>query len=301
MRIGFALPQFGGPAHQADQVAGFARSIEAMGADGLWVGDRLLAPVNPTVGYGGGTTIPEAFHAVLDPFVLMTIAATVTERVQIGTNVLNAPWYAPAVFARALTSIDQLSRGRLLLGLGIGWSPEEYEAAGIPMSERGARLDECLDALEALWTTDPAEYHGEYWSVPATHANLKPAQTPRPPIYLAGFAPRAMERTARRADGWLPVFRPGLREFDPQAFIIKPLTRIRQLAEEAGRDPRSIGAVLRVYPTETGTVEQCADVLLRAEAEAGIDNAFVDLFAIADSVTHMEELAQRVLDLVRRG
>ena len=97
------------------------------------------------------------------------------------------------------------------------------------------------------------------------------------------------------------MFRPGLRDFDPQAFVIKPLTRIRQLAEEAGRDPRSIGAVLRVYPTETGTVEQCAEVLLRAEAEAGIDNAFVDLFAIADSVKHMEELAQRTLDLARRG
>jgi probable F420-dependent oxidoreductase len=301
VRIGFALPQFGAPAHQADQVAGFARNIEAMGGDGLWVGDRLLAPVNPTVGYGGGTTIPEAFHAVLDPFVLLTIAATVTERVQIGSNVLNAPWYAPAVLARALTSIDLVSRGRLVVGLGIGWSPEEYEAAGIPMNERGARLDECLDALEALWTTDPAEYHGEHWSVPATHANLKPAQTPRPPLYLAGFAPKAMNRTALRADGWLPVYRPGMREFDPQAFITKPLGRIRQLAEEGGRDPQSIGAILRVYPTETGTVEQCAETLLRAEAEAGIDNAFVDLFALADSVKHMEELAERVLGLVRRG
>jgi probable F420-dependent oxidoreductase len=300
MRVGFALPQFGAPAHQADQIADFARSVEAMGGDGLWVGDRLLAPVEPTVGYGGGTTIPEEFHAVLDPFVLLTIAATVTERVQIGTNVLNAPWYPPAMLARSLTSIDQLSRGRLLVGLGIGWSPEEYEAAGIPMSERGARLDECLDALDALWTTDPAEYHGEHWTVPATHAELKPVQTPRPPLYLAGFAPKAMERVARRADGWLPVHRPGAgREFDPEAFITTPLNRIRRLAEEQGRDPQEIGTVLRVYPTEKGTIEQTADTLLRAEQEAGVDTAFVDLLALADSVDHMRELAERVLDRVR--
>jgi probable F420-dependent oxidoreductase len=300
MRIGFALPQFGAPAHQADQIADFARSVEAMGGDGLWVGDRLLAPVDPKVGYGGGTTIPKEFHAVLDPFTLMAVAAAVTERVQIGTNVLNAPWYPPALLARSLTSIDLVSRGRLVVGLGIGWSPEEYEAAGIPMNERGRRLDECLDGLEALWTTDPAEYHGRYWSIPATHANLKPAQKPRPPLYLAGFAPNAMKRVAERADGWLPVCRPGSGEFDPRASITAPLDRIRRLAEERGRDPKSIDTVLRVYPTAEGTVEQTADALVRAEREAGVDNAFVDLQSLAESVVHAKELAERVLDLARR-
>jgi len=299
MRIGFALPQFGAPAHEADQIADFARSVEAMGGDGLWVADRLLAAVDPKVGYGGGTTIPREFHAVLDPFALMAIAAAVTEHVQIGTNVLNAPWYPPALLARSLTSIDRVSRGRLLVGFGIGWSPEEYEAAGIPMNERGARLDECLDGLEALWTTDPAEYHGRYWSIPATHANLKPAQTPRPPIYLAAFAPKSMERVAARADGWLPVYRPGSGDFDPSASITAPLGHIRRLAEERGRDPRSIGAVLRVYPTEEGTVEQTVDTLVRARDEAGIDNAFVDLQSVAVSVEHIKELAGRILDLTR--
>jgi len=299
MRIGFALPQFGAAAHEADQIADFARSVEAMGGDGLWVADRLLAPVDPKVGYGGGTTIPREFHAVLDPFTLMAVAAAVTERVQIGTNVLNAPWYPPALLARSLTSIDRVSRGRLVVGFGVGWSPEEYEAAGVPMGERGARLDECLDGLEALWTTDPAEYHGRYWSIPATHANLKPAQTPRPPIYLAAFAPKAIERVAARADGWLPVHRPGAGDFDPRAHVTTPLGHIRQLAEKRGRDPLSIDAILRVYPTEDGTVEQTVDTLVRARDEAGIDNAFVDLQSIAVSVEHTRELAGRILDLMR--
>jgi alkanesulfonate monooxygenase SsuD/methylene tetrahydromethanopterin reductase-like flavin-dependent oxidoreductase (luciferase family) len=273
------------------------------------------------------------FRAILDPFTLLTIAATVTERVQLGTNVLNAPWYPPALLARSLTSIDLLSAGRLLPGFGIGWSPEEYEAVGIPMNERGARLDECLDALEALWATDPAEYHGAHWSVPATHANLlcrslpirpqpwlsglcsngyvllgvclllvglvKPAQTPRLPIYLAGFSAAAMRRVARRADGWLPVYRPGAGEFDPQTFVTTPLTRIRQMAEEAGRKPGDIGAVLRVYPTEDATVDETARALVRAEQEAGMEHAFVDLMNLAESVDHAAELAERILERAR--
>jgi alkanesulfonate monooxygenase SsuD/methylene tetrahydromethanopterin reductase-like flavin-dependent oxidoreductase (luciferase family) len=185
MRIGFTLPQMGALAHYPQQVTRFARQVEELGADSLWVGDRLLAPVHPTVGYGGGDNpIPRAFHSLLDPFVLLSIAAVSTERVQIGTNVLNAPWYPPAVLARSLTSIDLVSGGRLVPGLGVGWSPEEYVAVGVPMAQRGARLDECLDALEAYWSDNPAEYHGTHWTIPATYADLKPVQHPRPPIYL---------------------------------------------------------------------------------------------------------------------
>jgi probable F420-dependent oxidoreductase len=301
MRIGFTLPQFGPLAHQPDQVAHFARQIEEqIGGDSLWVGDRLLAPVNPTVGYGGGDTIPELFNSILDPFALLTVAATVTERVELGTNVLNAPWYPPAMLARSLTTIDLLSAGRLLPGFGIGWSPEEYEAAGVPMSERGARLDECLDALDALWTTDPAEYQGKYWKVPSTRSELKPARKGGPPIYLAGFAPAAMRRVARRGAGWLPVYRPGTGEFDPAASITTPLNHIRQLAEAEGRDPASIGTILRVYPVEDVTAEECGDALVRAEREAGTEHAFVDLQCLAESVDHALELAERILARARR-
>jgi len=302
MRIGFTLPQFAPLAHQPDQVARFAEAIEEqVGADSLWVGDRLLAPVAPTVGYGGGTTIPAEFNAVLDPFALLTVAATVTSRVTLGTNVLNAPWYPPALLARSLTTIDVLSGGRLLLGFGVGWSPEEYVAAGVPMTERGARLDECLDALEALWTNDPAEYHGRHWSVPATHAELKPVQKPGPPIYLAGFAPAARLRIARRAAGWLPVHRPGAGPFNPEKRITAPLAGLRQLAEREGRDPDSLGTVLRVYPVAGATVEDCADTLRRAERETRTDHAFVDLQCIAENVDHALDLAHRILDGARQN
>lgn len=299
MRIGFALPQFGALAHQPDQVARFARRIEELGGDSLWVADRLLAPVDPTVGYAGGSTIPREFRSVLDPFTLLTVATTATRNVRLGTNVLNAPWYPPALLARTLTSIDALSGGRLVPGFGTGWSPEEYAAAGVPMAERGARLDECLDALHQLWTTDPAEYRGSHWSVPATHSNLKPAQDPHPPVYLAGFAEPALRRVARRADGWLPVWRPGTGEFDPAAHLAEPLARVRSLAEEAGRDPRSLTALLRVYPTEQGTIDEVVDTIVRAERDAGVDDAFVDLMCLAENVDHALELAEGILRRTR--
>ena len=299
MRIGFALPQFGALAGTPDQIARFARLIEdEAGGDSLWVGDRLLAAVDPAVGYGGAATIPVQFNTSLDPFGLLAVAATVTTRVTLGTSVLNAPWYPPALLARSLTTIDVLSAGRLLLGFGIGWSPEEYEATGIPMSQRGARLDECLDALDALWTTDPAEYRGRYWRVPLSRVTLKPVRKQGPPIYLAGVAPSARRRIARRADGWLPVCRPGTRPFDPDAMITRPLAHLRRLAEEEGRDPSTLGTVLRLNPVAGATVEDCVETLRRA-GDSEVDHAFVDLHYIAGSVDHALDLARRILDLAR--
>ena len=216
MRIGFCLPQFGAMTGDVGAVVRFAREAEALGADSLWVGDRLLAPVRPAIGYGGTTSMPVQFRASLDPFAVLTAAAAVTERAQLGASVLNAPFYPPALLARSLTSIDVLSGGRLIPGFGTGWSPEEFQATGVPMAERGERLNECLDVLEALWTQNPAEHQGKHWDIAATYADLKPVRRPRPPIYLGGYAPAALRRVARRADGWLPSARvPG--GFDPGA------------------------------------------------------------------------------------
>ncbi|MFE7141989.1 TIGR03619 family F420-dependent LLM class oxidoreductase [Streptomyces sp. NPDC057644] len=301
MRIGFSLPQFGAMARQAEQVPRFARQAEALGADSLWIGDRLLAPVRPTVGYAGTDAIPPEFDSRLDPFALMTMAATVTERPLIGSNVLNAPWYPPALLERSLTTIDLLSKGRLLVGLGVGWSPEEFQAVGVPMDQRGVRLDECLDAMESLWTADPAdpaEYQGRYWTVPATRAALRPARRPRPPVYLGGWAPAALRRVARRADGWLPATVPGAGAFDAAA-VNGPLARIRGLAEEYGRDPGAIDTVLRINPTATASLDDIVTTIAQAGKETDVDHVFVDLMYLAGDVDHALELAEKVLSAAR--
>lgn len=298
MRIGFTLPQMGDLARRPGEVTRFAQEAEALGAASLWVGDRLLSPVDPVIGYNGSDSFPTAFHHVLDPFALMAIAAATTEHVEIGANILQAPLYPPALLARSLTTIDLVSNGRLLPGFGIGFSPDEYQAAGVPMNERGARLDECLDVLEAWWTTNPVEHHGKHWDIPATHVDLKPAQTPRPPIHISGFAPVALRRVARRADGWLPAFFAGAGPFDPDAINV-PMAEIRRFAAEAGRDPARIDMVLRIYPVVEAGLDDIVEAITRAEAETEVTHCFVELMNVASDVDQALDIASRVLVATR--
>ncbi|MFI6374433.1 TIGR03619 family F420-dependent LLM class oxidoreductase [Streptomyces sp. NPDC050546] len=302
MRIGFALPQYGAMAQHLDQVAHFAQTAEELGADSLWVGDRVLAAVDPTVGYEGTDTIPWQMNALLDPFVALSVAATATERALLGTSALVAPWYSPLLLARSLSGVDVVSRGRLVPGLGTGWSPEEYQGTGVPWKERGARLDECLDVLEAVWTTDPVEQHeGTHYSFPAAHIGPKPVQRPRPRIYLSGFTPASRRRAARRGSGILPAaaLYPGYR-FDPAATVSGPLEHVRKMAAEKGHDPADIDAILRINPTPESSVEAVVDVILRTRQETDVNHVFVDFAYLADrSVDQALELAQKTLELTR--
>src|SRR5262249_17623837 len=149
MRIGFALPQ-NGPEAGPDALSAVAHRAEQLGYDSLWVLDRLLFPVNPQVPYpaGGDGSLPELYKKVFDPIETLTFVAALTKRAGLGTSVLNLPWYNPVLLARRLTTLDILSGGRLRLGFGLGWSPDEYEAAGVPFKERGRRADEALTALK---------------------------------------------------------------------------------------------------------------------------------------------------------
>ena len=299
MKIGFTLPQWGGQAHQASLIPRFAHELEEAGAHSLWVGDRLIAAVNPTVGYGGGDTIPELFDSVLDPFVALALAAAATGRVRLGSNVINAPWYQPAVLARSLTTIDVASNGRLVAGFGIGWSPEEYRAAAVPFDHRGARLDETLDGLEAIWTSDRPAYEGRYVTVPEFRNSLHPAQQdPHPPIYLAGFAEPALRRIVRRGAGWLPVL--GVGQFGPE-FILTTREALFRAAEAADRDPATIGVILRVNVTAGTPLPDIAAAVLDAAGKTGIEELFIDLAYLNDTVEGALDSAHELIGLVNAG
>lgn len=294
MRIGFNLLQYGPAPMAPGAVTGFARGAEALGADSLWIADRLLAAVNPAVGYLGTDTIPQKFRAAMDPFALLTAAAAVTERVLLGASVLIAPFYSPAILARALTSIDIISGGRLIPGFGIGWEHEEYSAIGVPMAQRGTRLEETLDILDTLWTRSPAEHHGRHWDIPAVHNELRPAR--RLPVYLGGWSPAALSRVARRADGWLPVGIPG--RLVPGA-ISQNLARIREEADRIGRDPESIDVILRINTEGATTVADIADAI-RAGQDIGIDHAFVEFMNLAGTADAALDLAGQIIAKAKR-
>ncbi|GAY16986.1 TIGR03619 family F420-dependent LLM class oxidoreductase [Mycobacterium sp. shizuoka-1] len=288
--LGFALPQFGESAHA--ELARFASTAEQLGAGSLWVGDRLLAPAQPSVGYGGGDGVPPNFRTSLDPFVALTVAATVTTSARLGFSVLVAPWYPPVQLARQLTSLDVVSRGRVLPGFGIGWSPEEYQAAGAVFAHRGAQLDELLDALEALWTTDPVSFDGDRYRVPPSWISLKPVQQPRPPIYLGASSTAGLQRIGRRADGWLAVV------VVPSAVRIDKLAAARQViddaAQAAGRDPAAITTQVRVNVAAGTPIEEVEDAV-KALQDNGYRDMFVDTLYVVDDTDTQLEWVQRLL------
>jgi probable F420-dependent oxidoreductase len=298
MKLGFSIPQYARLAADAGQTARFARELEAAGAASLWVGDRLFAAVDPKIGYGGMMdTIPAEFNSVLDPFTLLGVAAGATERVKLGAHVLVATWYPPVVLARALTTIDVVSNGRLLPGLGIGWSPEEYEAVGLEFRQRGKRLEETLDALEAIWTTDPAEYHGTLVDVPRHHSNLKPVQRPRPPIYLASFSEAALRRVGRRGDGWLPILMPGQIDMDA---LRAQHALVGEAALEAGRDPKTIDALVRVNVARGDAPQAVIDDINRVADAFGFEHFFIEQMYADDTVDQAITSAVAFLDRARR-
>lgn len=284
------MPQIGASAQ--DDVARFAATAEQLGADSLWVGDRLLAAVQPTVGYAGGATIPEQFRTNLDPFIALTVAATSTSRVRLGSSVFVAPWYPPVQLTRQLTSIDVISHGRLLPGFGIGWSPDEYQAAGAPFARRGAQLDEFLDVLDALWTANPVQHEGARWSIPESWVNLKPVQRPRPPIYLGAFTPPGLKRVGARADGWMA----GVQV--PGGMHLKALNLQRGAIDEAalaaGRDPSEIHTYVRINVAERTSVDQVAETV-RSLADNGYPDAFVDLMYAVTGIDAQLEWVERLL------
>lgn len=239
MRIGFSLGNVG-PIGSAEAIAKIAQRAEALGYESLWTVERLLWPLHPQVPYPvtPDGDLPEEYKHVLDPLDTLAYAAAHTKTIALGTSVLDMPYYNPLVLARRLTTIDILSNGRLRVGLGLGWSKDEMDATGADMKLRGARADEFIAVLKAIWTTDPVEFHGKFYQISKSYVSQKPVQKPHPPVYLAAFAPPALQRLAAVADGWNPVMVPP----DGMAQMFEG---IKQMAKAAGRDPSRLQLIVR--------------------------------------------------------
>jgi probable F420-dependent oxidoreductase len=300
MRLGFALPQVGKTAGP-DSLARVARRAEELGFDNLWVLDRILFPVNPRQPYPvGDGSLPEQYKYALDPLGTLTFAAAHTERIGLGTSVLNLPWYNPVLLARQLTTLDILSRGRLRVGFGLGWSPDEYEAAGVPMRERGKRADELLRALKTIWTTDPVEFHGDFYHIPKSFIGPKPVQKPHPRIFMAAYTAAAMTRIARDADGWFPVA-------IPVGAVGQMFDQMKAATKGFGRDPAVLELLVRANielsagPVQseraefTGTPEQIAEDIAATRKIGAHEIVFDVQFApgvdtTEDILSQMEQL-----------
>src|SRR5262249_21820442 len=203
-------------------------------------------PVNPQTPYVAAPdgVYPDAFKRVLDPLDTLTWAAANTRQIALGTSVLDMPYYNPVLLARRLTTLDVLSGGRVRVGLGLGWCKDEFDTVGRPMTRLGKLADEFIAVLKAIWTTDPAEFHGTIYTLPRSIIQRRPIQKPHPPIYLAAFTPGALRRTAQLSNGWNPVML-------PIATMKEMMASIKRMAREAGRNSGEIEVIVRANICET--------------------------------------------------
>jgi probable F420-dependent oxidoreductase len=217
-----------------------ARRAEALGYRALWTFQRLFYPVVPRDEYYGapGAAWPAPFASVMDPLTVLAFVAAHTRTVRLGVSVLIMPFYQPVVLAKQLATLDVLSGGRLDVGLGLGWSRDEYEAAGAPWARRGARGDEFLRCLKAVWTEDPVEFTGEFYRVPRAHVAPRPVQRPHPPLLLGGYHADVLRRAATLCDGYTGGN-------IPFSALADTVARVRAAAVAAGRDPARFPIVCR--------------------------------------------------------
>ncbi len=270
MELGVGLPTSGAWATPANmrRVAGRA---EELGYRSLWTFQRLLHPLDTEWG-------PE-YHAVNDPVTALAYVAGLTSRIRLGIAVVNIPYYAPIVLAKALTTLDIVSAGRLDVGLGLGWSPLEFAAAGVPFERRGARAEEFIRCLATIWTNPEAGFHGDFYALPPARVEPKPIQSPHPPLLLGGSADAALRRAGRLADGWISSSRADL------GAIGSSIEVVRTAARQAGRDPAAlrfvVRGVVRLGSTAEcrplhGTAGQIRSDLAALEA-SGVTEVFFDL------------------------
>jgi probable F420-dependent oxidoreductase len=307
MKLGLRLPQRLGVDLQHDVVEA-ARTAEAAGYASLWTYERLLFPQTPAESYAELPNVPWPAHSrqAADPMAVLTAAAVATEQVRLGIAVLVAALHTPVQLAKALATIDQISGGRMIAGMGTGWSTDEFQATGATRADRGRFLDETLDVFDAVWGPDPVTFRSP--RVVIDNASVLPKPVSKIPVMLGGGSSKAVQRIAKRADGWLPV--PTTPGPAGAAELRASWDRIREMASEYGRDTSRMEMVVVGNVTFTdrpagpdrsafvGTLDQIMDDVQMA-AEAGADELIVDL-NLQDWFTSTGQMLETAVEIRER-
>lgn len=266
MKFGLAFASSVGT--DADSALEICRCAEALGFDSVWGGEHVVRPTQIASPYPyteDGQMPGETDTPIPDPIVWLAYVAAAAPRVRLGTCILILPQRNPVVLAKELATLDLLSGGRLELGIGVGWLKEEFEVLGIPWERRGARTDESIAAMRALWRGPHAEYHGEFVDFGPSTCSPRPVQE-RVPIIVGGDTPAAVRRAARLGDGYFP----GTSDAAELAARIRELS---QAARARGRDPEEI-AVHAIFGSQMAEPVAGAEQL----AELGVSRAMVPAF-----------------------
>ena len=263
-----------------------ALALEERGFESLWVAEHSHIPVPRRTPAPGGGELPKRYYEVMDPFVTLSVAAAVTKRLKLGTGVCLTIQRDTIQTAKLVASLDQVSNGRFLFGIGGGWNAEEIENHGTQFATRFKKMREQVEAMKQIWTKSTAEYHGEIVNFSPMSSWPKPVQKPHPPVILGGAFPWAARRAIRYGDGWIPIASTG--RADPFDY----LPRFRQMAEEAGRDPRSLPVTLGGAPEDADLLKRYRDLgVVRANfpvPPAKADEVLPKLDRLADLMRQLQ-------------
>jgi probable F420-dependent oxidoreductase len=220
---------------QSRDIAVIAQKAESLGFESMWLPEHGVMPVHVTTRYQGSPdgSIPPSMSDIGDPFVGLARASAVTKTIKLGTGICLVPERNPLLLAKEIATLDRLSNGRFLFGIGAGWLREETEILGGNFPHRWSQTREAVLVMKELWTKDEAEFHGKFYDFPAVRSFPKPFQKPHPPIILGGTARNVFQRTVAWGDGWMPT------RATPED-IKRGRATLDELAAAAGRDPHSI-------------------------------------------------------------
>jgi probable F420-dependent oxidoreductase len=291
-----------------------AQRAEDLSFDHIWVSDHVILPRQvdsfyPYAADGVATFLPD--EPYFEPLAALNFLAGCTQRVRLGTHVLILPYRNPVLAAKLISTLDVLSNGRVILGAGVGWMEEEFQALGLDtFKQRGAVTDEYIELYKELWTKDQPSFQGEHYQISGSGFSPKPTQKPHPPIWIGGHTGPAIRRAAKYGDGWMPI---GLRPpaiLEPEELAVK-IAQLRKLTVQAGRPEDAVDLTFSTdvvfnnaagasRPMMQGRPEQIA-ADLRQYQDLGVSN-FIISFSAGDSVPslqeNMEQFSREVMSLI---
>ena len=296
MDIGCHLPTQG-PVANKEALERFCREAERRGIASLWVSDHVVFPRQKSEGYPGGRFPHAPDTPYLEPVAVLAAAAMVTEHARLGSSVFILGHRHPVVMAKMLTTIDALSNGRLICGVGVGWWEEELTTLGVPYKQRGRHADEILKIFKTLWTSDHPTFDGEFFRFDDLGFQPKPVQKPHPPIWVGGNSPGAFRRVVAYGDGWHATYLqpPELRA---------SLDKLRAAADAAKRPFDGIELSMRLKNTGAlSTSRQEVIDLVAAYKQAGLTHVLLDIRrdSLSEMLENLDVVAKEIRPAIQKA